>query len=84
MPSGQVQLPHSPRPFTSGVDSETPARHHENSKYTLSPSQRWPIPQSRDCGPLCASGACLASSVASYSPSSGRVVSLLYVTEITF
>ena len=38
--------------------------------------QRWLTLQSRVCGPLCASVVCLVSLAASYSPTSGRAVSL--------
>ena len=48
---------------------------HTNSPRLL--LQRWPIPQSRVCGPLCAWAVCLVSLVASYLPTSGRVVSFL-------
>src|SRR5579863_3194152 len=41
--------------------------------------QRWPIPQGRVCGPLCVLVACLVSSVASYLPTSGRVVSSVLI-----
>ena len=75
MLSGPVEQPHFLQPFTSGVLG-LPLYPVLHLPRTL--PQRWLTLQSPVCGPLCASAVCLVSLAASYSPTSGRAVSLRY------
>jgi hypothetical protein len=78
MQSGQVPPPPFRLPCTSGVIQNSLLRRRIHYKLTGKNAliQRWLIQQGRDCGPLCASAECSASSVASYLPTNVRVVSL--------
>jgi hypothetical protein len=78
MQSGQAQRQHFRQHSTSGVyilQTNLYLSTHQLTQKFDTLVQRWPIPQSRVYDPLCAWVACLVSSVASYLPTSGQVVS---------